>query len=44
MYKYDDKNDDLPTWNQRTTDDEENDETEDLFDAAKPYPSVEEKI
>ena len=44
MYKYYDKNDNLPTWNQSTTDDEENDETEDPFDTAKPYPSVESKI
>ena len=43
VHKYDDKKDDLPTWNQSTTDDEENDETEDPFDIAKPYPSVEAK-
>ena len=44
VHKYDDKKYDLPAWNQSSTDDEENDETEDPFDTAKPYPSLEAKI
>ena len=39
MDKYDDEEDDLSIWNLNTTDDEENDDTKDPFETAKPSPS-----
>ena len=40
MNKYDDEEDDSPTRDLSTTDDEENNETEDPFDSGKPSPIV----
>ena len=37
--KYDGEEDDLSIWNLNTTDDEENDDTKDPFETAKPSPS-----
>ena len=40
MDKYEDEEDDLPTRNLSTTDDEENDETKDIFETDRPPHSA----
>ena len=44
MDKYDDEEDDLPTWNLSTTDGEENDDTEYPIETSKPSLSATIKI